>query len=178
MFANAGITEKGTLLVDKQTQQDGEGEGEGEGKGPVKPDLRTLEVNLLGVIYCMDLFFPFFPIAFLQTGLSDINEMIGDITAVKLAIHYISKNEPATSSTSTSTTTPSAGTTTAAATIKSKGSIICTASNAGLYPFPIAPIYATAKHGVIGLVRSLARPLQKEHIQINALAPAVIGTCR
>lgn len=59
--------------------------------------------------------------------------------------------------------------------IQSKGTIICTASNAGLYSFPIAPIYAATKSGVIGLVRGLARGLEKESIQINALAPAVIG---
>lgn len=57
----------------------------------------------------------------------------------------------------------------------SKGLIVCTASNAGLYPFPIAPIYSATKHGVVGLVRSLARPLEAESIRINALAPAVIG---
>lgn len=59
--------------------------------------------------------------------------------------------------------------------IQSKGTIICTASNAGLYSFPIAPIYAATKSGVIGLVRGLAQGLEKESIQINALAPAVIG---
>ncbi len=57
----------------------------------------------------------------------------------------------------------------------SRGSIICTASNAGIYPFPIAPLYATSKAGVIGLVRSMARPLARVNIQINALAPAVLG---
>lgn len=57
----------------------------------------------------------------------------------------------------------------------SKGLICCTASNAGLYPFPMAPMYATTKYGVVGLVRSLARTLIPEGIRINALAPAVIG---
>jgi NAD(P)-dependent dehydrogenase (short-subunit alcohol dehydrogenase family) len=57
----------------------------------------------------------------------------------------------------------------------SRGSIICTASNAGLYPFPIAPLYATSKFGVVGLVRSTARLVEKANIQINALAPAVLG---
>ena len=38
----------------------------------------------------------------------------------------------------------------------------------------MAPLYSATKHGVVGLVRSLARPLLKEQIQINALAPAVI----
>ncbi|KAL2007442.1 hypothetical protein VTN00DRAFT_8880 [Thermoascus crustaceus] len=125
VFANAGITEKGTLLVSEEEREEGEGKGK-----PVKPDLRTLDVNLVGVIY-----------------------------SVKLAIYYISKNEPSTTSSTAS-----------------KGSILCTASNAGLYPFPIAPIYSTAKHAIIGLVRSLARSLKKENIQINALAPAVIET--
>lgn len=76
------------------------------------------------------------------------------MTAVKLATHYISKNDGSSGS---------------------KGLIVCTASNAGLYPFPMAPIYAATKHGVIGLVRSLARSLEAEKIRINALAPAVIG---
>jgi len=57
----------------------------------------------------------------------------------------------------------------------SRGSIVCTASNAGVYPFPIAPVYAATKSGVIGLVRSLARPYAKSNVQINALAPAVLG---
>ena len=39
----------------------------------------------------------------------------------------------------------------------------------------MAPIYSATKHAVIGLVRSLARGLEKEQIRINALAPAVIG---
>lgn len=57
----------------------------------------------------------------------------------------------------------------------SNGLIVCTASNAGLYPFPVAPLYASTKSGVIGLVRSLARRLEQDKIRINALAPAVIG---
>lgn len=57
----------------------------------------------------------------------------------------------------------------------SRGLIICTASNAGLYPFGVAPLYATSKYGVIGLVRSLAGPLKQHGIQINGLAPAVLG---
>lgn len=52
---------------------------------------------------------------------------------------------------------------------------MCTASNAGLYPFAMAPMYAATKSGVIGLVRSLAKPMELEKIQINALAPAVVG---
>ncbi|KIW52481.1 hypothetical protein PV05_08115 [Exophiala xenobiotica] len=116
VMANAGISKEGPLIVDEET--------------PSKPNLPTLEVNLIGTIY-----------------------------TVKLAIHYIKKNAPVNG-----------------AMPASRGSIICTASNAGLYPFPVAPIYAASKFGVVGLVRSLARPLEKQAIQINALAPAVLET--
>ncbi|XXH01831.1 hypothetical protein Hte_008193 [Hypoxylon texense] len=95
---------------------------------PSQPRLRTLDVNLTGTIY-----------------------------TVKLAIHYIKKNEPDVST-------------------GSRGSVICTASNAGLYPFPVAPIYAASKFGVIGLVRSLAKVLERVQVSINALAPAVLET--
>lgn len=57
----------------------------------------------------------------------------------------------------------------------SRGSIICTASNAGIYPFPVGPLYAASKAGVIGFVRSMAPVIAKNKIQINALAPAVLG---
>ena len=73
---------------------------------------------------------------------------------MQLGIYYISKNEVVNGS---------------------RGMVVCTASNAGLYPFPMAPLYATTKHGVVGLVRSLARTLEAKRIRINALAPAVVG---
>jgi NAD(P)-dependent dehydrogenase (short-subunit alcohol dehydrogenase family) len=57
-----------------------------------------------------------------------------------------------------------------------KGTIICTASNAGIYPFPIAPIYAVSKHAVVGAVRSMAKPLEADGIRINGLCPNVIGS--
>ncbi|KDQ55639.1 hypothetical protein JAAARDRAFT_59630 [Jaapia argillacea MUCL 33604] len=56
------------------------------------------------------------------------------------------------------------------------GSIMCTASNAGIYPFRLAPIYAAAKHGVVGVVRSLGPVLEGEGITINAIAPSIIRT--
>lgn len=56
-----------------------------------------------------------------------------------------------------------------------KGSIICTASNAGIYPFPMAPMYAISKHAVVGAVRSLGKTLQKDGIRINGICPNCIG---
>ena len=53
-----------------------------------------------------------------------------------------------------------------------------TASAAGLYPFPVAPLYGTSKAGVINLARSLGPVFKKSNIQINALAPVVFGTSK
>ncbi|KAM7196329.1 hypothetical protein V8F33_006238 [Rhypophila sp. PSN 637] len=87
----------------------------------------------------------------------------GVIYSVKLATHYMkTKPRPAEGRDEES--------------LERGGSIICTASNAGLYPFPIAPLYAASKAGVINLVRSLAKPLSGLDIRINALAPATVET--
>ncbi|KAK1455612.1 hypothetical protein CMEL01_04372 [Colletotrichum melonis] len=93
---------------------------------PQEPNLKVVAVDLNGVIY-----------------------------SVKLAIHYISKNEISEGS---------------------RGCIICTASDAALYPFPVGPMYAAAKAGVIGLVRSTAPILEDLKIQINTMAPAALVT--
>ncbi|CAK7208575.1 hypothetical protein SEUCBS140593_000219 [Sporothrix eucalyptigena] len=98
---------------------------------PSEPSMRTLNVNLVGTMF-----------------------------TVKLAIHYMKKNEPSS----------------AHGAPPLRGTIVCTASNAGLYPFPVAPIYAASKSGVIGLVRAMALPLQRAAIQIHGLAPAVLET--
>ncbi|KAL1872010.1 hypothetical protein VTK73DRAFT_1754 [Phialemonium thermophilum] len=90
-----------------------------------------------------------------RLGVVNVN-LIGVIYTVKLAAHYMNKG----------------GQRGAA----SRGTIVCTASNAGLYPFPTAPLYAATKAGVIALVRSLAPHLAPVAIQINALAPAVLET--
>ncbi|KAI1358468.1 15-hydroxyprostaglandin dehydrogenase [Xylaria arbuscula] len=88
----------------------------------------------------------------------DIN-LNGVVYSVKLAQHYMRRNAP----------DPATG---------SRGSIICTASNVGLYPFPPAPLYTASKHAVVGLVRSLGPVYGRPHIgiRINALAPAVLAT--
>ncbi|KAH8667464.1 putative short chain dehydrogenase/reductase [Tricladium varicosporioides] len=111
VFANAGVSEFGKFLE----QEVGE---------PSEPNLKTLDINLVGSLY-----------------------------SVRLAVHYMRKN-----------------------TSKRKGSIICTGSNAGIYPFPVAPMYGISKHAIVGAVRSLAAPLDVEGIQINGICPNCIRT--
>ena len=52
------------------------------------------------------------------------------------------------------------------------GSIVATASFAGLTPMPMDALYAANKHGVVGLARSLGPMLSGEHIRFNAVCPA------
>ena len=56
-----------------------------------------------------------------------------------------------------------------------KGSIIVTASASSYQRF-IASDYATAKHGVLGLMRSLVDQLQPLGIRVNAIAPSWTDT--
>ncbi|KAH7130022.1 putative short chain dehydrogenase/reductase [Dendryphion nanum] len=111
VFPNAGVSEIGNFL-EKDVGE------------PMKPTLKTIDINLVGALY-----------------------------TIKLAVHYMRKKSS-----------------------EQKGLIVCTASNAGLYPFPIAPMYGTSKHGVVGIVRSLAKPLEPEGIRINAICPNCIAT--
>jgi NAD(P)-dependent dehydrogenase (short-subunit alcohol dehydrogenase family) len=56
------------------------------------------------------------------------------------------------------------------------GSIVATASLAGLTSTPMDPIYAATKHAVVGFVRSCAPQLAKRGIRINALCPGFTDT--
>jgi NAD(P)-dependent dehydrogenase (short-subunit alcohol dehydrogenase family) len=51
------------------------------------------------------------------------------------------------------------------------GAATVTASAAGLVPIPFDPLYALTKHGVVGLVRSLALAHAAGPVRINALCP-------
>jgi NAD(P)-dependent dehydrogenase (short-subunit alcohol dehydrogenase family) len=55
-------------------------------------------------------------------------------------------------------------------------SVLCTSSLQGLKAKPNFSLYTIAKHGVIGMVRSLALELAPQNIRINALCPTVIET--
>ncbi|KAH9204668.1 hypothetical protein DL95DRAFT_230819, partial [Leptodontidium sp. 2 PMI_412] len=61
--------------------------------------------------------------------------------------------------------------------IQEGGKMVVTASAAGLYPMYLSPIYAAAKHGIVGLVRSAAPKLWRdEHVTINTVCPGPIDT--
>ena len=56
------------------------------------------------------------------------------------------------------------------------GTIVATASMAGLTPLPLDPIYAANKAGVVALARSLGEAYRAENILINALCPSFAHT--
>jgi len=64
----------------------------------------------------------------------------------------------------------------AARLMPSGGSIVATASLAGLTAVPMDPIYSLTKHAVVGFVRSVAPQLAERGIRINALCPGYTDT--
>jgi (+)-trans-carveol dehydrogenase len=56
------------------------------------------------------------------------------------------------------------------------GSIILTSSTAGLVAFPNLGHYVAAKHGVTGLMRTLAVELAPARIRVNSVHPTTVDT--
>ena len=59
-----------------------------------------------------------------------------------------------------------------------KGSIVNLSSIAWMIPATGLPAYVTAKAGIVGLTRTLARELGKANIRVNAVSPGAIMTER
>jgi SDR family mycofactocin-dependent oxidoreductase len=56
------------------------------------------------------------------------------------------------------------------------GSIIATSSTAGIKGLPFLGPYVAAKHGVVGIARSLANELAKHKIRVNTVHPTGVDT--
>jgi NAD(P)-dependent dehydrogenase (short-subunit alcohol dehydrogenase family) len=56
------------------------------------------------------------------------------------------------------------------------GAIVATASLAGLIPFPPDPVYVLSKHGVVGLIRSIAPTVAEHGITANCVNPGFTDT--
>jgi SDR family mycofactocin-dependent oxidoreductase len=57
-----------------------------------------------------------------------------------------------------------------------RGSIIATSSTAGIKGVPFLSPYVAAKHGVVGMCRSLANELASHHIRVNTVHPTGVDT--
>jgi SDR family mycofactocin-dependent oxidoreductase len=56
------------------------------------------------------------------------------------------------------------------------GSIICTSSTAGIKGLPFLAPYVAAKHGVVGIARSMANELAAHKIRVNTVHPTGVDT--
>jgi SDR family mycofactocin-dependent oxidoreductase len=56
------------------------------------------------------------------------------------------------------------------------GSIICTSSTAGIKGLPYLAPYVAAKHGVVGIARTMANELARHKIRVNTVHPTGVDT--
>ena len=56
------------------------------------------------------------------------------------------------------------------------GSIICTSSAAGIKGMPFLAPYVAAKHGVVGIARTMANELARHDIRVNTVHPTGVNT--
>lgn len=60
--------------------------------------------------------------------------------------------------------------------VRTKGSVVVISSIAGLAAAPESVGYVTAKHGLIGLARSMARDYGRHGVRVNAVCPGWVRT--
>ena len=56
------------------------------------------------------------------------------------------------------------------------GSIICTSSTAGIKGLPFLAPYVAAKHGMVGIARTMANELARHQIRVNTVHPTGVDT--
>ena len=56
------------------------------------------------------------------------------------------------------------------------GSIICTSSTAGIKGLPFLAPYVAAKHGVVGIAKTMANELARHQIRVNTVHPTGVDT--
>ena len=56
------------------------------------------------------------------------------------------------------------------------GSMICTSSTAGIKGLPFLAPYVAAKHGVVGIARTMANELAQHRIRVNTVHPTGVNT--
>ena len=56
------------------------------------------------------------------------------------------------------------------------GSIICTSSTAGIKGLPYLAPYVAAKHGIVGIARTMANELARHSIRVNTVHPTGVDT--
>lgn len=161
LFQRADVSswEDNALLFKRafQWQSDQDSEGEGEGKGRIDFFAANAGINDQESVFA-------------QFNLDAEPEkpnvkavevdLLAAIYGLKLFLHYARKTRgqaPAPAS-----FTPA---------------MIITASSAGLYPFPVNPQYCAAKHGLVGLTRSVGgRLLAQDNVSVNAIMPGLVST--
>lgn len=60
--------------------------------------------------------------------------------------------------------------------VESRGNIVCVASTAGLSGIPYSVAYAASKHGVVGMIKSLALEYAAAGVRINGVCPGQVAT--
>lgn len=93
---------------------------------------------------------------------------------LRLFVHYARKTNQ---NLAKNTSIGSTGSSSASSIRSFNPKMVITSSCAGLYPFPLAPIYNATKHAVLALTRAVGVPLlASDNIAVNCICPAYVAT--